>query len=61
MLSLLIMICLYFLPTIIASHRRHHHFWAIALINFFFGVTFIGWLIAFIWSLSPVNRAERVL
>ena len=61
MLSLLFMICAYFLPTIIASHRRHHHFWVIAFINFFFGVTLLGWLIAFIWSLSPVRRAERVL
>jgi hypothetical protein len=61
MLTILVMILVYFLPTIIASQRRHPSFWPIALVNFFFGATFIGWLIVFIWSLSPVRSAERIL
>jgi hypothetical protein len=60
LLFAIISLCVYFLPTIIAGNRGHHRFWLIAMVNFFFGITLIGWLIAFIWSLSPVPNRSRV-
>jgi len=40
----------YWIPTIIARARRHENTNAIALLNFFLGWTFIGWVAALIWS-----------
>jgi len=40
----------YFLPTIIALLRRHRNALAIFLLNFFLGWTFIGWVVALVWS-----------
>ena len=42
---------LYFLPTILAALRRKQHILGIVLLNVFAGWTFIGWIIALVWSL----------
>ncbi len=42
---------LYFLPTIIAAARHHNHLLPIVLVNIFAGWTFIGWIVALVWSL----------
>lgn len=42
----------YWLPTIIAFFRHHPSKFAILAVNFFFGWTFIGWVIALAWALS---------
>ena len=41
---------LYFLPTIIAVQRSHQQGNAIFLLNLLLGWTFLGWVIALIWS-----------
>ena len=46
----------YFLPTIIAVLRRKSSSLGIFLLNLFLGWTFIGWIAAFIWSLSADRR-----
>ena len=38
-------LALYFLPTIVAALRHHHNTAMIAILNFFLGWTFIGWVI----------------
>lgn len=43
-------LALYFLPTIIALLRGHRNALAIFLLNFFLGWTFIGWVVALVWS-----------
>jgi len=50
--SLLFMLGLgvYFLPTLIAAHRRSVNANLILLLNLFAGITVIGWVAAFIWS-----------
>lgn len=48
----LIMIALSFIPFIIALCRKHNDTLLIFLVVFFLGWTIIGWIIAFIWSLS---------
>lgn len=42
----------YWLPTIIAFKRNHPSKAAIAAVNFFFGWTFVGWIVSFVWALS---------
>jgi hypothetical protein len=47
----LIGLVVYFVPTIIAAVRRSKSILGIILLNVLAGWTFIGWVIALIWSL----------
>ena len=47
---------LHFLPSFIAGSRHVQNFWWIVLINFFFGWTLIGWVIALLWALRDTPR-----
>ena len=51
-------LALYFLPTIIALVRRARNTLAIVLMNIFAGWTFIGWVIALVWSLVDQRQAS---
>lgn len=42
----------YFLPAIIAGANRHPSTAGIALLNFFLGWTFVGWVVALVWAVS---------
>jgi cytochrome c biogenesis protein CcdA len=46
---------LYFLPSIVAMKRDHHQTMAIAVLNFFTGWTFIGWVAALVWACTQVH------
>ena len=53
-------LCMYFLPTVIAALRWHHNQNAIFLTDLFFGWTVIGWGVALIWcTASPVGRYKE--
>lgn len=43
-------LCLYVLPTIVALVRRHTQKVPIILVNLLLGWTFIGWVVALVWS-----------
>lgn len=43
---------MYFLPSIIALARNKRDLLAIFLVNLFFGVTVIGWIVALIWAVK---------
>jgi len=43
---------LYFLPAIIADKRNHPNKTAIAVLNVFLGCTFLGWVVALVWSVK---------
>ena len=43
---------LYFLPSVIAARRHHHNAGAIVVLNLFLGWTFLGWVLALVWSVS---------
>lgn len=62
LLLALILLGLYFLPTFIAVSRHHHQVNSIAVINFFFGWTFIGWVVALAMAAShiPADVAAQV-
>jgi len=49
-LVFIILLVIYFLPTIIAMLRHHRNALPIFLLNFFLGGTFIGWVVALVWS-----------
>jgi hypothetical protein len=50
---------LYLLPAEIALRRRHHNRMAIVALNILLGWTVLGWIAAFVWSLtSPPPRDE---
>jgi hypothetical protein len=48
----LIVFALYMAPTIDAVGRNHPHVGGIGVVNFFFGWTGLGWVLALIWSAS---------
>lgn len=50
----------YFLPTVIAFCRGHASKWAIFLVNLLFGLSVIGWFIAFIWSVANKGGSQNV-
>jgi hypothetical protein len=50
---------LYILPSAIAYSRYHKKFIAIFLLNLFFGITVIGWLMAFFWSWTNPRRKQE--
>jgi hypothetical protein len=54
----LVGIALYFLPTIVALAKSKHNTTSIALLNFFLGWTFVGWVIAMVSAVSsdPPSR-----
>ena len=49
-LVFLLLLALYFLPTIVALLRHHRNALAIFVLNFFLGWSFIGWVVALVWS-----------
>lgn len=55
MMTLAILALMYFLPTIIASHRGHGVA-GVLLLNLFFGWTGIGWFALLLWSLVSAPR-----
>ena len=58
LMGLMIMFFIYFLPAFISILRRHRDIMAITFLNLLAGWTFIGWLIAFIWSVKAFDRKE---
>ncbi|MDD3371382.1 MAG: superinfection immunity protein [Alphaproteobacteria bacterium] len=48
----LLSIGFYFLPSLIASNRKHPDRRFIFIVNLFFGLTGIGWIGCLIWALS---------
>jgi len=47
---LILILMIYFMPTIVAYQNDHKNKQAIGTANFFFGWTIIGWLICLIWA-----------
>jgi Superinfection immunity protein len=60
-LLLLVVVGLYFLPTIIAALRHHHNTAMIAVLNFFLGWTFIGWVIFLAMSFGNPSPQQTII
>ncbi len=52
-------LALYFVPSLVASMRRHHQTAAIFLTNLLLGWTVIGWIVALIWSATAVDPSRQ--
>lgn len=55
--ALMLLLILYFLPTIVASGRHHANTAAIFALNLLTGWTGLGWVAAMVWSLTSNRRA----
>jgi hypothetical protein len=56
---LLLIALLYLLPTIIAYGRSHINWIPICALNILAGWTFLGWIGAFVWSLTAsANKSD---
>lgn len=58
MIHLLILVALYFLPTIVANGRHVTCVGGITMVNLFLGWTGIGWLVALIWAITAPTWYE---
>ena len=58
MLTLFVM---YWLPTIVAIARHTPSALGVAALNFFFGWTVIGWIMALVWALAAGNHAHVIV
>ena len=45
----LVILFVYFIPTMLAAERQHINATAIFLLNLFLGWTFLGWVAALVW------------
>lgn len=52
-------ICMYFLPSIVAKIRKHHKKNAIYVVNTVAGFTAIGWVAALIWAFVDKQPTAR--
>jgi Superinfection immunity protein len=55
--AFLVVLALYFLPSIVAVSRKVTHQGSVVVINLFLGWTFVGWVVA----LAMACRTSRVL
>ncbi len=58
----IVLLGMYFLPTIVADMVENRDSAAIGVLNLFLGWTFIGWVICLVWALktppAPVRRKK---
>ena len=54
----LIILVLYIIPSVIGMLRGHHNKAAIIAVNLLLGWTFIGWVVAFVWSVTATRKLE---
>jgi hypothetical protein len=58
MTALALLTLAYFIPTFVASARRHSNWSSIFVLNIFLGWTFIGWVVALVWSVSAKRISD---
>ena len=57
----LVLLALYFVPSIIAFTRHHHNKWAIFVLNLLLGWTGLGWIGGLVWSLTrPAPQLQTI-
>ena len=52
----LIVLAIYFIPTIVANFKHKDNTTAIFLLNLFLGWTFVGWVIALVWAATKDKK-----
>lgn len=57
LLLFVIILPLYFLPTIIALSRKKNNQTGIFILNLFLGWTFVGWIVSLVWACTT-NKSQ---
>lgn len=55
-----IILTIFFVPSFIALDKSHRNERGIFLLNLFGGITFVGWIVAMIWSLSDSDSEHSI-
>ncbi len=58
-LFLILLLFLYFLPTIIANEKKKKNTGAIFALNLLLGWTLIGWVITLVWALTYEKQEKE--
>ncbi|WP_233880479.1 superinfection immunity protein [Paraburkholderia flagellata] len=58
---LVMLVLLYFVPSIIASRCMHRRRRAITRLNMLFGWSVLGWIVAFLWALTSVQKGGSAM
>ena len=53
-----LLVALYFLPSMVAAIRSHNNFASIFVINLFLGATVVGWIVALAMSVSADTKKQ---
>jgi hypothetical protein len=56
----LLVIAMYFIPTIVASYQKSPQFSSVFVVNFFLGWTIVGWVVALAWALKKEPKPVQV-
>ena len=59
--GLIVLLLLYFVPSVVAFARHHHNQWAIFALNLFLGWSVLGWIGALVWSLTRPSQVVHVV
>lgn len=57
-LFLVTALTIYFIPAFVAYGRGHHNRAAILVLNLLLGWSFIGWVVALVWSCTATQASE---
>ena len=60
-LLIIILVSVYFLPSIIATVRSHPERIFIDLLKRFLGWTIVGWIVALVWALNSDSKEKKSL
>lgn len=52
LIGLILILIIYFIPTIAAYRNEHKNLSSIAVVNLLLGWTLVGWVIALAWALK---------
>jgi hypothetical protein len=52
----IIVLFLYFIPAVVGRDKVNAD--GITLVNFFFGWTFLGWVVALVWAVSSPKKVK---
>ena len=58
---IILFLLIYFLPSIIAIFSNKSNTVAIVMLNLFLGWSFIGWVVALIWSVSKDRQQQQII
>ena len=56
---MLVIVAFYFVPAIVAFHRKHRNRGAITILNLLLGWTFVGWVAALVWSCTADTEIQN--